>query len=42
MQARRLLVAVTGLSGQATYDPVDWPRARQRALLGMEIAALRG
>jgi len=42
MQTRRLLVAVTGLSGQATYDPVDWPRARQRALLGMEIAALRG
>jgi hypothetical protein len=40
MQARRLLVTVAGLATQATYDPVDWPAARQRALLTTEIAAL--
>jgi AcrR family transcriptional regulator len=40
MQARRLLAMVTGLSGQATYDPADWPPARQKALLAAEIATL--
>lgn len=40
MQARRLLVVITGLSGQATYDPADWSPARQRAVLAAEIAAL--
>lgn len=40
MQARRLLVAVSGLSSQATYDPTDWPAKRQSALLAAEIAAL--
>ena len=40
IQARRLLAMVTGLSGQATYDPADWPPARQRALLAAEIASL--
>lgn len=40
MQARRLLVAVSGLSSQATYDPTDWPAKRQSTLLAAEIAAL--
>ncbi len=40
IQARRLLAMVTGLSGQATYDPSDWPASRQRALLAVEIATL--
>lgn len=40
LQARRLLIAVAGLATQATYDPADWPRERQRALLAAEIAAL--
>ncbi len=38
--ARRLLVFVSGLATQATYDPEDWPAARQRALLASELAAL--
>ncbi len=38
--ARRLLVAVSGLATQATYDPEDWPAARQRALIASEIAAI--
>lgn len=40
MQARRLLVTVSGLATQATYDPADWPADRQRALIAEEIAAL--
>jgi len=40
IQARRLLVVVSGIATQATYDPADWPAARQRALLAAEIAAL--
>jgi AcrR family transcriptional regulator len=39
-EARRLLVFVSGLATQATYDPEDWPPARQRALLAAELAAL--
>lgn len=39
-QARRLLVMVSGLATQATYDPAEWPPARQRALIEAEIAAL--
>ena len=38
--ARRLLVAVSGLATQATYDPEDWPPSRQRALIASEIAAI--
>ena len=39
-QARRLLVVVSGIATQATYDPEDWPAHRQRAILAEEIAAL--
>ena len=40
MQARRLLVVVSGLATQATYDPDEWPAARQRELIAEELAAL--
>lgn len=39
-QARRLLLLVSGLATQATYDPADWPPARQRAMIDAEIEAL--
>lgn len=40
LQARRLLVVVSGIATQATYDPEDWPAARQREILAAEIASL--
>ncbi|WP_068071603.1 TetR/AcrR family transcriptional regulator [Novosphingobium lentum] len=39
-QARRLLVVVSGLATQATYDPAEWPPHRQRELIAAEVEAL--
>lgn len=39
-KARRLVVFVSGMATQATYDPEDWPSSRQRSLLAAELKAL--
>lgn len=40
MQSRRLLAVVTGLATQSTFDPEEWTKECQKAVLAHEIAAV--
>ncbi len=41
-QARKLLALIHGIASEASFDPEDWPPARQRELIAEAIAAMRG